>query len=83
MGILIVGTITLDTVQTPAKKVTDVLGGSGTYAAVAASFFHNPVRLIGVVGADFPYEYTDFMQTCGIDLEGLTASKTANHFGGW
>lgn len=80
MGLLVVGTITLDTVQTPAKKVEDVLGGSGTYAAIAASFFGNPVRLIGVVGADFPYEYTDFMQTRGIDLAGLTRVEDGKSF---
>ena len=80
MGILIVGTITLDTVQTPTKSVEDVLGGSGTYAAVAASFFGNPVRLIGVVGTDFHYEYTDFLQTRGIDLEGLTRVQDGKSF---
>ena len=66
MSILIVGTITLDTVETPTKKVEDVLGGSGAYAAVAASFFGNPIRLIGVVGEDFPHTWTDFLQTRGI-----------------
>ncbi len=80
MGILIVGTITLDTVQTPTNKVEDVLGGSSTYAAVAASFFGNPVRLIGVVGADFPSAYTDFLQTRGIDLEGVTRVQDGKSF---
>lgn len=80
MGILIVGTITLDTVQTPTKKVEDALGGSGTYAAVAASFFGKPVHLIGVVGADFPTEYTNFLQTRGIDLEGLTRVQDGKSF---
>ena len=39
MGVLIVGTVTLDTVETPHKRVDDVVGGSGIYAAVAAQFF--------------------------------------------
>lgn len=80
MSVLIVGTITLDTVETPTKKVEDVLGGSGAYAAVAASFFGNPVRLIGVVGEDFPHTYTDFLQTRGIDLEGLTRVQDGKSF---
>lgn len=80
MSVLIVGTITLDTVETPTKKVEDVLGGSGAYAAVAASFFGNPVRLVGVVGADFPHTYTDFLQTRGIDLEGLTRVQDGKSF---
>ena len=72
MGVLVVGTVTLDTIETPNKRVEDVLGGSGIYASVAASFFVNPVRLVGVVGADFPQAYTDFLQTRAVDLEGLT-----------
>ena len=71
MGVLVVGTVTLDTVETPRERVEDVLGGSGVYAAVAASFFGNPVRLIGVVGTDFPHAYIDFLDTRGLDLQGL------------
>lgn len=80
MSLLVVGTITLDTVETPIKRVEDVLGGSGTYAAVAASFFGNPVHLVGVVGEDFPLSYTDFLQSRGIDLEGLTRVRDGKSF---
>ena len=68
MGVLVVGTVTLDTVETPSDRVEDVLGGSGVYAAVAANFFKNTVQLVGVIGADFPYAYTDFLKVQGIDL---------------
>ena len=71
MEVLVVGTVTLDTVETPSVRVEDVLGGSGVYAAVAASFFKETVQLVGVVGADFPHAYTDFLETQGIDLQGL------------
>ena len=71
MGVLVVGTVTLDTIETPTKRVEDILGGSGVYAAVAASFFGNPVQLVGVVGTDFPHAYTDFLHTRSIDLQGL------------
>ena len=71
MGVLVVGTVTLDTVETPSERVEDVLGGSGVYAAVASSFFKEPVQLIGVIGADFPIAYTDFLETQGVDLQGL------------
>ncbi|RKU17952.1 sugar kinase [Candidatus Poribacteria bacterium] len=80
MGVLIAGTVTLDTVQTPQKQVEDVLGGSGTYAAVAASFFGNPVRLVGVVGADFPQPYADFLQTRDICLDGLKRVENGKTF---
>ena len=71
MEVLVVGTVTLDTVETPSERVEDVLGGSGVYAAVAATFFKVPVQLIGVIGADFPSTYTDFLEIQGIDLQGL------------
>ena len=80
MAITVVGTVTLDTVETPQKRVEDVLGGSGVYAAIAASFFGIPVRLIGIVGDDFPPEYVDVMQSSGIDLEGLTQVENAKSF---
>ena len=80
MGALIVGTVTLDTVETPHKRVEDVVGGSGVYAAVAASFFQAPVRLVGVVGTDFSQTHTDFLQTRGIDLQGLKRIENGKTF---
>lgn len=80
MAITVVGTVTLDTVETPQNRVEDVLGGSGVYAAIAASFFGKPVRLLGIVGDDFPPEYIDVMQSSGIDLEGLTQVENAKSF---
>ncbi len=80
MGVLIVGTVTLDTVETPSVRVEDVLGGSGVYAAVAASFFTGAVQLVGVVGADFPHTYTDFLEAQGIDLQGLKRVNNGKSF---
>ena len=80
MGVLVVGTVTLDTVETPSTRVEDVLGGSGVYAAVAANFFKNSVQLVGVVGADFPHAYTDFLETQGIDLRGLERIDNGKSF---
>jgi sugar/nucleoside kinase (ribokinase family) len=70
MSVLIVGSIGLDNVTTPAAAHTELLGGSASYAALAASFF-SPVRLVGIVGADFPQRYLDLYQSRGIDLGGL------------
>ena len=80
MGVLVVGTVTLDTVETPSERVEDVLGGSGVYAAVAASFFKGPVQLIGVIGADFPHTYTDFLEIQGVDLQGLKRVDNGKSF---
>ena len=80
MGVLVFGTVTLDTVETPSRRVEDVLGGSGVYAAIAASFFPNTVQLVGVVGADFPQTYTDILQTHRIDLQGLERVEDGKTF---
>ncbi len=77
MSVLVVGSIALDTVKTPVEEHADLLGGSASYASVAASFFA-PVRLIGVVGDDFPKAHVDYFASRNIDLEGLqvVAGKT-------
>ncbi len=80
MGVLVYGSATLDTIETPDQRVADVLGGSGTYAAVAASFFHNPVRLVGAVGGDFPSAYSELLQGCGIDLAGVQQVESGKTF---
>lgn len=80
MGIIVCGTATLDTVETPCKRVEEVLGGSGVYAAVAASFFHNPVELVGVVGSDFPPMYAAQLEQFGIALGALTRVENGKTF---
>lgn len=60
----------LDTVKTPFGRVQDSLGGSATYFSYAASFF-SPVKLVAVVGEDFPREHVDLLARRGIDLKGL------------
>ncbi len=71
MGLLIVGSLGLDTVATPFDKVEDALGGSATYISLAASYFGGPVKLVGVVGSDFPKKYIQTLEEHAIDLEGL------------
>jgi sugar/nucleoside kinase (ribokinase family) len=70
MSVLVVGSIALDTVKTPVEEHSDLLGGSATYAALAASFF-SPVRLVGVVGSDFPASEFAFWKTRNIDSAGV------------
>jgi sugar/nucleoside kinase (ribokinase family) len=69
-SILIVGSMALDSVRTPVGEVVDALGGAADYSSVAASFFA-PVKLVGVVGGDFPPEHLDFLRSRSIDLEGV------------
>lgn len=68
--ILVVGTVALDSVETPYGKADDVLGGSATYFAAGASFYA-PVRVVGVVGEDFPLGRLDFLRRRGVDLAGV------------
>ncbi len=70
MSILAVGTVAFDSIETPFGAAERILGGSAAYFALAASFF-TPVRIVGVVGEDFPQEYIDLFVQRGIDLEGL------------
>lgn len=76
MSILVVGSIALDSVETPFGKVEEVLGGSAVYFSTAASFFV-PVKLVGVVGKDFPGQHLDFLRQRNIDLKGLTQEEGA------
>jgi len=70
MSVLIVGSTALDSIKTPHAENPRLLGGSASHAAVAASFF-SPVKLIGVVGEDFPKPYIDLYKRHKIDLTGL------------
>lgn len=70
MSVLIVGSTALDSIKTPKAENPRLLGGSASHAAVAASFF-SPVKMIGVVGEDFPKKYVRLYQRHGINLDGL------------
>jgi sugar/nucleoside kinase (ribokinase family) len=72
--LLVVGSVALDTVETPFGKVREVLGGAATYFAYSASFF-TQVRLVATVGEDFPEVHLRLLQDRGVDLNGLKTSK--------
>ena len=77
MSVLIVGSTALDSIKTPNAENPRLLGGSASHAAVAASYFA-PVKLVGVVGDDFPAKYVKLYRRHRIDLAGLQmqAGKT-------
>ena len=70
MTVLVVGSVALDSVETPFGRADDVLGGSGTYFSSSASHFA-PVQLVGVVGSDYPVEKLEPLRARGVDLRGL------------
>ncbi len=74
MSVLIVGSVALDTVETIKGKREETLGGSATFCSLAASSFTG-VRLVGVVGSDFPERHVELYRRYKIDLEGLETAE--------
>jgi sugar/nucleoside kinase (ribokinase family) len=74
MSVLVVGTVAFDSIETPFGSAERILGGSASYFALAASFFTS-VRIVGVVGQDFPQEHLDLFAQRRIDLAGLKREK--------
>lgn len=71
MSVLVVGSIGLDSIETPFASVQETLGGSAVYISLSASYFTPIVNLVGVVGSDFPEKYLQLLRDHNVDLEGL------------
>lgn len=74
MSLLVVGSVAIDSVKTPFGKRKEILGGSATYFSISASFF-TKVKLVAVVGRDFPNSYIRLLKNKGISLDGLESRK--------
>jgi sugar/nucleoside kinase (ribokinase family) len=70
MTLLVVGSVALDSVETPFGKAENVIGGAGTFFSASAMHFA-PVQLVGVVGNDYPVEKLEPLRAGGVDLSGL------------
>jgi sugar/nucleoside kinase (ribokinase family) len=79
MNLLIVGSVATDTIDTPFGCIKNGLGGSATYASVAASYFSSP-GIVGVVGKDFERKHINLLKRKGVDLEGLQVDKSGKTF---
>ncbi|GMV07223.1 MAG: sugar kinase [Gemmatimonadota bacterium] len=79
MSILCVGSVALDSVETPFGKADRVLGGSAVFFSAAATFF-SPVRIVGVVGDDYPHGDLDFLAGRGADLSGIETRPGESFF---
>ena len=80
MSLLVVGSVAFDSVETPFGNVNDALGGSAVYISVAASYFTAPVRLVAVVGGDFPTYHMQFLEDRRVDLDGLQVVREGKTF---
>ncbi len=80
MDLLVVGSVGLDYVETPFGKIGNALGGAATFISLSASYFTKPVRLIGVVGDDFPSEHIEMLEEHLIELDNLEIIKGGKTF---
>ncbi len=71
MSLLTVGSVAFDAIETPFGKTDKIVGGAGTYIALAASFFESEQQIVSVVGGDFPKETLNYLTGRGIKLDGL------------
>jgi len=79
MSLLVTGSIGIDTVKTPFGVSKDCLGGSAVYFSMAASFF-SPVRFLGAIGADCPFDLKKIFKGRKVDLTGLELRHTSKTF---
>lgn len=79
MSVLVVGSVALDSVETPFGTAERVLGGSANYFAAAASLFGG-VQVVGVVGQDYPVDRLDFLRDRGVDFSGLVTAEGESFF---
>ncbi|HJP60004.1 MAG TPA: PfkB family carbohydrate kinase [Gemmatimonadaceae bacterium] len=74
MSVLVVGSVALDSVETPFGKADDVLGGSANFFSASASLL-TKVSVVGVVGSDYPIEKLDALKKRGVDFSGLERAE--------
>lgn len=80
MSLIIIGTVAFDAIETPFGKTDKIVGGAATYASLAASYFYNKVKIVGVVGDDFEKKDIDTFTEHGIDTEGLQIKEGEKSF---
>ncbi|MEJ7560261.1 MAG: PfkB family carbohydrate kinase [Pedobacter sp.] len=80
MSLIIIGTVAFDAIETPFGKTDKIVGGAATYASLAASYFYNKVKIVGVIGDDFQQENIDKFTQHGIDTEGLQIKEGEKSF---
>lgn len=80
MSLLTVGSVAFDAIETPFGKTDKIIGGAGTYIAIASSYFQKNQRLVSVVGEDFPLETLEDLKLRGVDLQGLQVKSGEKTF---
>lgn len=80
MSLLVVGSMAFDAIETPFGKTDKIVGGAATFISMAASYFTNDVRLVAVIGGDFPLQTVNDLQKRGIKTDGLQIKPDEKSF---
>jgi len=80
MSLIVVGTMAFDAIETPFGKIDQIVGGSATYAAYAASNFIQPINQVSIIGYDFPEEEITALKTRGVVMDGVEVVKNKKSF---
>lgn len=80
MSLVAVGSMAFDAIETPFGKTDKILGGAATYISLAASYFHQPIKAISVVGYDFGDDNINMLKKHGVDMEGVQVKEDEKSF---
>lgn len=80
MSLLVIGSVAFDAIETPFGKTDKIIGGAATYIALSSSYFTDQVKLVAVVGGDFPKEDIALLQSHGVNTEGLQIKENEKSF---
>lgn len=80
MSLVVVGTVAFDAIETPFGKTDKIIGGAATYSGISASYFTKDIKLVSVVGGDFPHEMLEKFKSFGISTDGLQVKKDQKTF---
>lgn len=80
MSLLVIGSVAFDAIETPFGKTDKIIGGAATYIALSSSYFIDQVKLVAVVGGDFPKEDIALLQSHGVNTEGLQIKENEKSF---
>ena len=80
MSLLVIGSVAFDDIETPYGRAEKIVGGAGTYIAWAASYFVRDIRIVSIVGEDFPQSELDALESRGVDTSGIKIVEGGKSF---
>src|SRR5471030_105309 len=80
MSLVVIGSVAFDAIETPFGKTDKIVGGAATYASLAAAYFYDKVKIVAVVGDDFPHSEIEEFHIHHIDTEGLQIKQGEKSF---